>query len=120
MPKQKIIKLIRYTARTILTVVAVFWFLFALVSGSEGFGGGLKGIIINSPNAIPWVFLLVFVYIAWRWEMIGGSVIVLMGVFTVFMFNTYRDLLTFFTISIPLIVLGGMFILTSKLDKSKK
>jgi len=94
----------------VLIVVVTFWFIFALLSGSEEYGGGLKGIILNSPNALPWLLLGVLVYVAFKWELMGGLLIAGMGVFTVFFFNAYKSPLVFFAISVPLIVLGGLLI----------
>ena len=61
MNKNKIAKILRYTARTILLFISIFWFVFALLSGAEEYGGGVKGIITNSPNALPWLLLFVLV-----------------------------------------------------------
>ena len=59
-------KYLRYTARIILLIISSFWFVFALFSGSEMYGVGLKGVLMNSPNALPWLLLLVFNYIAYK------------------------------------------------------
>jgi len=106
----KLAKILRYTARTILLLIAVFWFVFAMLSGAEGYGGGIKGIIMNSPNALPWLVLLGLVYVAWRWEKNGGGLIIFMGLFTIFAFNAAKHTFVLFAISIPLILLGSMLI----------
>jgi len=101
---------LRYTTRGILLPVAIFWFIFALLSGAEAYGGGLWGVIQNSPNALPWLLLFVLVYIAWKQELIGGILITGMGVFTIYFFQSYRDIVVFFGVSVALIVLGLMLI----------
>jgi hypothetical protein len=108
----KLIKYLRSTVKTMLLVVSVFWFVFALFSGSAEYGGGVKGIIRNSPNALPWLILLIFLYVAWRWELIGGVLVTVMGFFTIFFFNSYESPFVLFVLSVPLIVLGG-FLITS-------
>jgi hypothetical protein len=116
---KKLAKTLSYIARTIILIVSSFWFIFALLSGAEQQGGGLMGVIKNSPNAIPWLLLFVFVFIAWRWPHIGGSLIAIAGIVTIFAFETYESLLPFVLISLPLIILGGMFIYSWYLDKKK-
>ena len=120
MNKNKIAKYLRCTVRTILLVVSIFWFIFALFSGAEEYGGGLKGVLMNSPNALPWLLLFLLIYIAWKKELIGGSLITLMGFLTIFFFKTYEHLLIFMLLSLPLILLGGSLIVSYYLDKNKK
>jgi hypothetical protein len=90
----------RFMARYPLLILGILVFLFALVSGSEGFGGGIMGIIKNSPNALPWLALLLFVLVAWKWELIGGIIITLLGVAMFYFFNFVG--LNFFIISLGL------------------
>ena len=79
----KLAKYLRCFTRTILLIISVFWFVFALLSGSADYGGGLKGILMNSPNALPWLLLLFLVYIAFKWELVAGVLIGLMGGFLI-------------------------------------
>ena len=69
--------------RSIARGLALLWasllFLFMLLSGAEGFGGGLRGIAINSPNALPGLGFLVCAAIAWRSEAVGGIVLLVEG-----------------------------------------
>jgi len=120
MKKKKIARYLRNTARTILIIFASFFFIFALLSGAETFGGGLKGILLNSPNAFPWALLFVLVYVAWKWELVGGSLITLMGLLTLFAFNAFEELFALFAISLPLIILGLMLITSWRLTKTRK
>ena len=120
MNKNKIAKYLRYTARTILLIVSSFWFVFALFSGAEEYGGGLKGVLMNSPNALPWLLLFLLIYVAWKKELIGGSLIVLAGFLTIFFFKTYKYLIVFLLISLPLILLGGSLMISYYLDKKRK
>ncbi len=70
--RKKAAKNLHIISVTILLVVAAFWFVFALLSGSEEYGGGIIGIMKNSPNAIPWLILFGAVYCAWRWRLVGA------------------------------------------------
>jgi len=100
----------RCTAKAVLTAVAAFWLVFALLSGAGSYGGGVRGIIMNSPNALPWVVFLGVIYVAWRWELVGGALVAGTGLFTVFAFDTLRSPPVFFLLSFPLAVLGGCLI----------
>ncbi|MBN2457906.1 hypothetical protein JXB31_02120 [Candidatus Woesearchaeota archaeon] len=118
--RKKTARCLRYTARAILLIVAIFWFVFALLSGSERFGGGIRGIVMNSPNALPWLILFAFTYVAWRWELVGGSLIALIGFITIFMFDAFEEPFVLIAISLPLIMLGGSFITSWYLTRKKE
>ena len=75
------IKRLEKPAKLILLVLAVFMFIFSLVSGAEGFGPGIKGIIINSPNSIPWLILLIISYITYKKQALGSILIFILGLF---------------------------------------
>ena len=113
----KVAKYLRYSARTVLAIAAMFWFVFALLSGSEEYGGGIKGLILNSPNALPWLLLGVLVYVAFKWELVGGLLIAGMGGLTVFFFHAYKSAFVFFAIPVPLILLGCFLIVSWYLTK---
>ena len=120
--KVKIANYLRYTARYVLLVLGILVFIFALLSGAEGYGGGIKGIIQNSPNAIPWVILLVLVYVAWKWELIGGTIITLIGFAMLYFFN-FRGpnvFLVTFILCLAIIILGSFFIISWYLRKDKQ
>lgn len=103
-------KKIRIAARSLLLLMTSFWFIFALLSGAEEYGGGIQGIIKNSPNALPWLVLYVINIIVWKWELIGGVLVAAAGVFTILFFETYQHPIVFGLISLPLVCLGASFI----------
>ena len=72
---------------------------------------------MNSPNALPWLLLGVLVYVAFKWELVGGLLIVGMGVLTVFFFHAYKSAFIFFAIPVPLVVLGGFLVVSWYLTK---
>jgi hypothetical protein len=107
-------KILRYIARYTLLIFGVLVFVFALLSGSETFGGGIKGILKNSPNAIPWLILLVLVVVAWKWELVGGILITLLGIAALIFFGIFSANFSTGTLIICLIpfVLGSFLILS--------
>jgi hypothetical protein len=110
----KTANILRNIARTTMLTIGVLLFVFALFSGAESFGGGVLGVIKNSPNAIPWLGLLVFVFIAWKWELPGGILITALGLFvTWFMSVRGNNFYVIPFIFFLLIILMGVFFLLS-------
>ena len=86
------------------------------------------GVIKNSPNAAPWLGLLVFVFIAWKWELIGGVIFVLIGLVLspfVYMHNYNMNGSVWMSIGIiamitfPFIIVGILFILGHSVNKNQ-
>jgi len=111
--KLKIAKYLRNIARYFLLVIGLLVFTFALLSGSEGYGGGIMGIIKNSPNALPWLIFLIFVFIAWKWELVGGIIITIFGIAALIFFNSGPNFFWAPNIIVFLFILFGSFFLLS-------
>jgi hypothetical protein len=107
MDKQKICMYLAYFAKSLLLVLAVGWLIFALLSGAEN-----SGFLKNIPNALPWIVLLIFVCIAFRWQILGGILVIIFGVFTIVFFSAIQFIWILFLISLPLIILGAILSLT--------
>ncbi|PIR14070.1 hypothetical protein COV49_00120 [Candidatus Falkowbacteria bacterium CG11_big_fil_rev_8_21_14_0_20_39_10] len=112
----KLAAALRYIAKTILVIIAVFWFIFSWLSGA---GSGLEGVIANSPNAIAWLILPGLVYLAQKKELLAGTLISFLGLFTIFFFNAAKHHFVWWAISLPLILLGGFLILAWYLSGAK-
>lgn len=74
-------------ALIVLLILSLLLLLFALLSGSQDYGGGFEGLWKNSPNSLPWLVLLVFVIIAWRNKILGGILITISGAALTYYFN---------------------------------
>ena len=127
-PQIKIANILRNTARYSLLIIGVLIFIFALLSGAESQGGGVMGIIKNSPNALPWVLLLVLVYVAWKWELVGGILFTVIGLGfspVVFLHNYNMNHSIFISlgiiaaITLPFIVVGILFISSHFIKKKQ-
>lgn len=121
MKKLKTANILRNIDRYTLLILGILVFIFALLSGSEDYGGGISGIIKNSPNALPWLVLLVLIFVAWKWELVGGIIITLLGLAMMYFFN-FRGLnffLVTFILTLLIIILGSFFILSWYLRKDK-
>lgn len=105
-------KYLRGIARYTLLLVFGLVFIISLLSGSGDYGGGIKGIIQNSPNALPWLIFLILLFVAWKWEIIGGVLIVLVGLVAMYYFNLREgEFLKFtFFMSLAIIIFGSFFI----------
>jgi len=104
---------VRNVLRYILLIFGILITLFAILSGTERYGGGIEGIIKNSPNALPWIVFIVLVLISWKWEFIGGISLIIFGGCMMFFFN-FSLIPTL--ISLLIIASGVIIILTKKKD----
>ena len=109
----------RYIARFSLLTISIIVFVFALLSGSENYGGGFMGVLKNSPNALPWLIVLVLVYIAWKWELVGGITVTLFGMYLVYFFNFQGSnfYISTFIMTILIVLMGVLFLLSWVLRK---
>jgi hypothetical protein len=80
----KQIRLICLIALSLLVLVVL---TFALLSGSEDYGGGISGILKNAPNAIPWFGLLIGVVLAWRNTILGAFILLVLSLYFTYWFN---------------------------------
>lgn len=109
----KIANILRNIARYTLLVIGGLVFVFALFSGAEEYGGGFQGVIKNSPNALPWAGLLLLVFVAWEWELVGGIIITALGFFMLAFFNTGQNFFLFtFVLCLLIVALGLLFIIS--------
>ena len=106
-------KRVRNVLRYILLILGILITFFALLSGAESYGGGIEGIIKNSPNALPWIILIVLILISWKWEFAGGIGLIIFGGCMMFFFN-FSLIPTL--ISLLIIASGVIIILTKKKD----
>jgi len=112
---------LRGVARFGLLSIGILVFAFALVSGSETYGGGVSGILQNAPNALPWAALLLLTGLAWKWERIGGAAVTLFGIGLVVFFNFtgHNFFVSTFILTMLVVVLGVLFLLSSYLRTVK-
>jgi hypothetical protein len=109
-------RLLRVVARGTLILVCLFWFVFALLSGAEELGGGVGGVLRNSPNALPWVVLALLIALAFRFERAGGAMIVLAGGLAALQFNAVQAWQAMVLIPLPVVLCGVALFVTGTLD----
>lgn len=105
------IRTLRYGARTVLLIVTTFWFVFALLSGAEQYGGGFGGVVRNSPNTLPWLVLYLINIAAWKYERIGGALLIACALFMTLAFDVLEGNWGVLWIAVvPLLMLGSTFV----------
>jgi len=104
----------RWIARYGMALLSVFIFFFSLCTGARIYGGGIQGALLNSHNALPWLMLFLYLLLAWEWELVGGTIIIIIGLSLFYFFNLQgqRFFLEAFIFNL-LIILLGMFFLVS-------
>jgi hypothetical protein len=102
-------KWLQWTPRIIAILYILFLALFALdvIQPEYSFWEILGGLFMH---LIPNFLLLAALIIAWRWPMVGGSLFLILGVIGTFRYQTYDRLDTFLLISLPVFVIGFLFI----------
>jgi hypothetical protein len=106
----------RYVARALSLVWACFWLIFGLLSGA---GAGTKGLVANAPNALPGLLFVASALLAWRWQRLGGVVLLAEGLvlavgYPLIMHGGLPASTIVFTlviISLPPLVAGILFLL---------
>lgn len=94
-----------------LTVFGILFLgLFALDIFGEGYDLG-ETLIALFMHLIPSLLLLLALLIAWRWRVIGGILFLVLGKISVIFFNTLQDPITFGLVSLPVFIIGLLFIM---------
>ena len=114
-----VLKIAKLVAQILLLVVSLFWFAFALLSGAEEAGGGFIGLVRNSPNALPWLLLLAFNWLAHKFNLAGGLILFAFSWFAFFLFDMYEaeSLPILFLIFLPVLTVSLIFIANGILDR---
>jgi hypothetical protein len=123
-PRKRGIRWMRYLAVIVALLWAGFWTFFGLASGiSEG----LSPVGILHHSIFPGLIFLISAIIAWRWNLVGGILLVLESLFVFvvypmrFMdFPLITILLVLATMALPPMIAGILFIVSYKSTKSLK
>ena len=112
------IKILHWTPRILCILAILFISMFALDAFDQRLtiGQQIGGFMIH---LIPSFVLLAFLIVAWKWELIGGIIFILIGLgFSPFIFihnyhMNHSILMTLFVvlmINIPFVLVGVLFI----------
>ncbi len=114
MASRKAVGFLRLTARVILAITGLFWFVFAALSGA---GDGIGGLWANLPNALPWLGLIALFFISLRWELLGGVLVLAFGLASVAVFSASAVPVVLAGLSLPVIASGVALIICHWLDR---
>jgi hypothetical protein len=115
----KLANILRYSARYSLLFLGIVVFIFALISGVDDSQGMFIGIIKNFPNSLPWLGLLATVFLAWKNEFAGGTLISVLGIIMIYFFNSGPNFFLATFILTVLVTLFGIFFLLSWLIRRR-
>ncbi|MBU0907862.1 MAG: hypothetical protein KKD18_04475 [Nanoarchaeota archaeon] len=104
-----------WISRIIAILYIVFISLFALdaFSGSGNFWEVFVGFLIH---LIPSAILVILLVVAWKHEMVGGWLYLILGVIFTIFYDTYESVITFFVLSGPLFFIGVLFLISAMKD----
>ncbi|MFZ6036348.1 MAG: DUF7670 domain-containing protein [Patescibacteria group bacterium] len=98
-----------YWAPRVLGILFIgFISIFALDVFSEGYGAG-EFVLALVMHLLPSFFGVGILYVAWKWERIGGWLFVVFGV--AFLFIGGFETMSILLFSVPLCVIGGLFLM---------
>jgi hypothetical protein len=101
-----------WTPRILVILFAAFISVFALdVFGEKRpFFEKILGFLIH---LIPTFLIILSVIIAWRFKLIGGVLFAIVGIVFTLFFKTYTNIGRFAMLSLPLFLIGALFIISN-------
>jgi len=101
--------------RILAILYIAFISLFAFDVFEEGYGllGTMLALFMH---LIPSFILIACLVLAWKRPKIGGIVFMALGVVFTLFFRTYQRLDVFLIVSLPLLVVGALFIIAGRLN----
>jgi hypothetical protein len=106
--KDPVKRLLFWSPRVLCIAFALFLSLFALDVFGEGLGVR-KSILALSIHLIPTALIVVVLAVSWRWEWVGGTLFVAMGI--LYMIGARHHPSWVVLISGPLFLMGALFLL---------
>jgi hypothetical protein len=121
------LKIIHWTPRILCILAIAFIGLFAMDSFDPRFS--VQDQILHFMlHSIPAIILILFLITAWKWELIGGMIFMIIGIgFSPIIFSmnyqmngsAWMSLGIIACITIPFILIGALFILSHFLKKKQ-
>ncbi|MFN8371633.1 MAG: hypothetical protein U0694_01975 [Anaerolineae bacterium] len=106
--------ILHWTPRLLALLFILFISMFALDVFGE-YASITDTAIALFMHLIPSLLLAGALLLAWRWRVPGGLLFLALGLISVFYWHTGSDLLRFVMFSLPIIVVGALFILDERL-----
>lgn len=109
----------KWFPRIWLLIFSSLIFLFVLISETEKAGGNFQSLIKISPTLVPWLLLFVLVYVSWRWEKLGGFILILVSIIATIFFGFYKNPAGFAFVIFP-VLLPGILLLANSYQNRKE
>jgi hypothetical protein len=112
-------KILYWTPR-ILTIIAILFMLmfsFDVFEGNDPLGGKLLGFVIHN---IPVFVIAVILFIAWRWELAGGLLLIAAFITGSILFHSFTGNPASLIVISPFLITGCLFILHNYLFPHKQ
>jgi len=99
-----------YIPHALLILFALFLLLFSVdvFGGVDPIWKQVVGFLIHS---IPSMLLLVVFLLSRKWPLIGAITGFIVFAFFTFIFNTYREISSFLFISLPILIVSGLYLI---------
>ncbi len=108
--------ILKWLPRALATSYILFISIFALDVFGEGYRF-YEVMIALFMHLLPTFILIALTILAWKKEVIGGFAFIFLGIgFTLF-FHAYKNPITFLIISIPVFLIGTLFLFSGYLKK---
>lgn len=92
--------------------------VFSILSGAKG--SGVKDILLNIPNAFPWIILLGLFVVSFELRKIGAYLLIIYALLLGLFFKVYSNWQVFFIFILPVIILAIMILVSNWAIKKKK
>ncbi len=109
--KKKPNKILYWIPRVIMILYLALLLLLSFDKTGETFWENILGILIQL--ILPAVFLVFLLY-TWKKPLWGGIALIVLGIITFFAFGTYKEIITFLTITLPVLFSGILFVIEGK------
>ena len=110
-------KLLYWTPRILVILFILFISMFAMdVFGEYSFPLVLVALFMH---LIPSFILIILLVVAWKWERVGGILFLVLFVVFTFWFDLYKHIISFLLIGLPVLIVGILFLISSKVNKKK-
>jgi len=100
--KEKSFKMIYWVPRIFCILFILFTGLFAFEE--QVFGGAFF------IHLIPTAILFIILVISWKFELVGGTIFIILGIIWTFFYSTFENMLSFLLLSLPIILIGFLFL----------
>ncbi|MCD6091355.1 MAG: hypothetical protein J7J72_07625 [Bacteroidales bacterium] len=81
----------QHIARYGILIIGFSMVSIAIFTGAINYGITIDNILRNLPDAIPWFLILVTLYLAWEFELIGGLIMLGLGLGGIFYMQASND-----------------------------